>query len=348
MAETMKAARFYGVGQPLRIDNVPIPSLRDDEVLVQVKAVGLCGSDIHIVYEGVTPTAFKPIILGHEPAGVIAKVGKGVQGWEIGSRVSVVPFLFCGSCPNCITGHMEVCVNRKVVGIQENGGLAEYIAMPAKNLVRLPKNVPFTVGAILTDAVTTPFHALVDRAALKPGESIAIYGAGGLGLHAVQIARIAGAKQIFVVDTRDDQLARAKKLGADITINPAQESPVEAIMRYTNGAGVDAAAEFIGLASTISQAVECLRIGGRAVVVGLGPEVINTLPPTIFVRKQLSLLGSYGGTKRNVEQLIELVSAGRLQLEESITHRFSLEEVNTALHVLHEKVDNPIRVVVTL
>jgi alcohol dehydrogenase, propanol-preferring len=210
--------------------------------------------------------------------------------------------------------------------------------MPAKNLVRLPKNVPFSVGAILTDAVTTPFHALVDRAVLKPGESIAIYGAGGLGLHAVQIARIAGAKQIFVVDTRDDQLARAKRHGADITINPTKESPVETIMRCTHGAGVDVAAEFIGLASTIAQAVECLTIGGRAVVVGLGPEAISTLPPTIFVRKQLSLLGSYGGTKRNVEQLIELVAAGRLQLEESITHQFSLEEVNTALHVLHEKV----------
>lgn len=343
----MKAARFYEVNQPLRIDQVAVPDIKDDEVLVQIKAVGLCGSDVHIVYEGITPTAFRPITLGHEPAGIVAKVGANVTGWEVGTRVSVTPGIFCGSCQNCITGHAEICLNRKVIGIQTEGALAEYLVIPAKNLVRLADNVPFTVGAIITDAVATPFHALIDRAELRSGESIAIYGAGGLGLHAVQIAKMAGAKQIFVVDVRDDQLERARKLGADITVNSTKESPVEVILQHTNGLGVDVAAELIGLRETIGQAVESVISGGRVVVVGLGPDPITILPPTIFVRKQLSLLGSYGFTKRTIEQLVELVSAGRLQLEESITHTFPIDQVNEALDTLHEKRGNPVRVVVT-
>jgi len=343
----MKAARFYEVNEPLKVEEIPTPEIRDDEVLVEIKAVGLCGSDVHIVYEGVTPTSHKPIILGHEPSGVVAAVGKDVTGWKPGDRVSITPGIFCGSCSNCINGHAEICLSRQVIGIQRDGALAEYLNIPAKNLVRLPEQVPFEVGAIITDAIATPFHALIDRAQLKPGESIAIFGAGGLGLHAVQIAKLAGAKQIFVIDTRDDQLERAKSLGADVTINPSKESPVDRINNMTNGFGVDVSAEFIGLQNTIAQAVESVAIGGRTVVVGLGPEPISVLPPTIFVRKQLSLLGSYGFTKQTIEQLVELVAAGKLNVEESITHTFPLEEVNTALRYLHEKVENPIRVVVT-
>src|SRR5215212_8358615 len=192
----MKAARFYEVNEPLRIEEVPVPEVQEDEVLVQTRAIGLCGSDIHIVFEGVTPTAFTPITLGHEPSGEVAHTGTRVEGWEEGDRVTVDPVLFCGSCRNCITGHTEICLTRRLIGIQAEGALAEYVVVPAKNLVRLPENVPFTVGAIITDAIATPFHALVDRAVLKVGESVAIYGVGGLGLHAVQIARLLGAEDL--------------------------------------------------------------------------------------------------------------------------------------------------------
>jgi propanol-preferring alcohol dehydrogenase len=344
----MKAARFHEVNEPLRIEDVPVPEIQEDEVLVQVEVVGLCGSDIHIVYEGVTPTAFKPITLGHEPSGVVARMGSRVEGWEEGDRVTVDPVLFCGSCRNCITGHTEICLNRKLIGIQEEGALAEYVAIPAKNLVRLPESVPSTVGAIITDAVATPFHALVDRAALKVGETVAIYGVGGVGLHAVQIAKLLGAAQIFVVDIRGEQLERAKELGADVAINPEDTSPVETILEATGGLGVDVAAEFVGLEQTIAQSVESVSPGGRVVVVGLGPDPIKTVPPTVFARDQISLLGSYAFTKRNIEQLVDLAATGRLNLEDSITHTFSLEEVNTGLEYLHEKIEDPIRVAVTL
>jgi propanol-preferring alcohol dehydrogenase len=344
----MKAARFYKVNEPLRVEEVPVPEVQEDEVLVQTRAVGLCGSDIHIVFEGVTPTAFTPITLGHEPSGEVAHTGTRVEGWEEGDRVTVDPVLFCGSCRNCITGHTEICLTRRLIGIQAEGALAEYVVVPAKNLVRLPENVPFTVGAIITDAIATPFHALVDRAVLKVGESVAIYGVGGLGLHAVQIARLLGAAKIFVVDPREEQLERAKRLGGDVTINPEENSPVEAILEATGGLGVDVAVELVGLEQTVAQAVESLARGGRAVVVGLGPDAIKTVPPTVFVRDQISLLGSYAFTKRNVEQLVDLAAAGRLDLEGSITHTFPLDEVNKGLEYLHEKIENPIRVAITL
>src|SRR5437868_284493 len=242
---TMKATRFYAVNTPLRIENIPVPEIDADEVLVQVKAVGLCGSDVHIVYEGVTPTAFKPITLGHEPAGVVARVGSKVQGWTPGDRVSVLPLLFCGTCPRCLRGQSQVCEQRRVIGIQAEGALAEYLKVPAKNLVRLPDNVPFSVGAIITDAVATPFHALIDRAALKSGESIAIFGLGGLGLHAVQIAKLAGARSVIGVDVRPEQLERARQAGADVIIDARNGSPVTTVMEATGGRGVDVAAEFV-------------------------------------------------------------------------------------------------------
>lgn len=344
----MKAARFAEVNEPLQIEEIPVPEIQEDEVLVQVQAVGLCGSDVHIVFEGVTPTAFKPITLGHEPSGIVVRKGPRVEGWQEGDRVSITPVLFCSSCRNCITGHTEICLNRKMVGIQADGALAEYLAVPAKNLIGLPESVPFTVGAIITDAVATPFHALIDRAELKAGETVAIYGAGGLGLHAVQIARMVGATQIFVVDTREGQLERARGLGADDTINPQETAPVEAILEATGGLGVDVTAEFIGLSETIAQAVESVVPGGRVVVAGLGPDPISILPPTDFVRHQISLLGSYAFTKRNIEQLVDLAASGRLNLEESITHTFPLVEVNTALEYLHKKIENPIRIAVTI
>src|SRR5215207_6189526 len=312
----MKAARFYEVNESLRVEEVPVPEVQEDEVLVQTRAVGLCGSDIHIVFEGVTPTAFTPITLGHEPSGEVA--------------------------------HTGICLTRRLIGIQAEGALAEYVVVPAKNLVRLPENVPFTVGAIITDAIATPFHALMDRAVLKVGESVAIYGVGGLGLHAVQIARLLGATKIFVVDPREEQLERAKRLGGDVTINPEENSPVEAILEATGGLGVDVAVELVGLEQTVAQAVESLARGSRAVVVGLGPDAIKTVPPTVFVRDQISLLGSYAFTKRNVEQLVDLAAAGRLDLEGSITHTFPLDEVNKGLEYLHEKIENPIRVAITV
>jgi 2-desacetyl-2-hydroxyethyl bacteriochlorophyllide A dehydrogenase len=344
----MRAARFEGVGQPLAVQDIPVPVPGADEVLVRVASTGLCGSDVHIAVEGITPTPYLPITLGHEIAGTVAAVGDAVTDWSGGERVCVFPVLFDGTCSSCLAGHSEICLNRRIVGIHVDGGLAEHVAVPARNLVEIPDGVPFEQGSICTDAVITPFHALADVARLQPGESVVVLGVGGLGLHAVQIAKLAGASPVIAVDTRAAQLARAGQSGADVVVDASGESVVDAVLAATAGIGVDVAAEFVGAQATIRQAVECLRIGGRAVVVGLGADPIEVLPPTVFVRKQLQLLGSYGGTLTTLQRVLQLVGTGRLDVSRSITHTFALDDADQAMRTLHEKTGDPQRVVVTV
>jgi D-arabinose 1-dehydrogenase-like Zn-dependent alcohol dehydrogenase len=260
----MRAARFESVGKPLAVHVIPVPRPAAEEVLVRVAATGLCGSDVHIAMEGITPTPCLPITLGHEIAGTVAAVGDDVTGWSVDERVCVFPLTFDGTCATCLAGHSEICLNRRVIGIHSEGGLAEYVAVPARNLAAVPDDVPFPQAAICTDAVITPFHALTDVARLAPGESVVVIGAGGLGLHAVQIAKLTGASPVIAVDTRAVQLERARQGGADVVVDVSADSVVDAVLAATAGVGVDVAAEFIGTQATIGQAVECLRIGGRA------------------------------------------------------------------------------------
>lgn len=344
----MRAARFEGPGKPLTVRDVPVPRPAPDEVLVRVATTGLCGSDVHIAVEGITPTPYLPITLGHEVAGTVAAVGDGVTDWVGGERVCVFPVLYDGTCATCLAGHSEICVNRRIVGIHVEGGLAEYVAVPAKNLAAIPEGVPFEQASVCTDAVITPFHALTDVARLAPGESVAVIGIGGLGLHAVQIAKLAGASPVIAVDTRPAQLERASRSGADVVVDAAGDSVVDAVLAATAGVGVDVAAEFVGARVTIGQAVECLRIGGRAVIAGLGADPITVLPPTVFVRRQLQLLGSYGGTPATLQRVLRLLATNRLDLSDSITHTYDLADVDAALTTLRTKSGDPQRVVVTV
>ena len=344
--ETMTAARFYEPGQPLRIEQLPVPRPAADEVLVRVHATGLCGSDVHIAVEGITPTPYRPIVLGHEIAGTIAAVGDTANGWSVDDRVAVNGVVADGTCAQCVAGRSQLCATRSITGIHREGGLAEYVVVPARNLCALPASVSFEIGAIVTDAVSTPFHALVDVARVQPGEAVAVIGAGGLGLHAVQIAKLMGAHPIIAVDVRATQCERAAAHGADVVIDASREPTAEAVLAATGGAGVAVAAEFVGRADTIAQAVASLAIGGRAVIVGLGAEPITVQPPTVFVRRELQMLASYGFTTTTVRRVLALVEAGLLNLEDSITHRFPLDDADRALRTLHEKLGDPQRVVV--
>lgn len=344
----MKAALFYGVGQPLVVEEVLSPRPARGEVLLRVRACGICGSDIHIAYEGITPTAFRPIILGHEFSGEVVEIGEGVDTWKVGDRVAASCIVSCGRCLHCLSGHQQICLQRRLLGVHLNGGLAEFVSAPAGNLIKLPDNISYEEGAILTDAVATPYRAITRRGRLVPGESVAVIGCGGLGIHAVQLARVCGAGVVIGVDVSDVALDRARVRGADLVCRSDKEDAVAFIQKATGGVGADLTIECVGQKKTIAMAVAALRVGGRAVVVGLGAEEITILPPTEFVRREVELRGSYAFTVREIAELVRLVANGRLDISESVSKRIALEEINEGLEALHKKIDNPIRIVVTM
>jgi D-arabinose 1-dehydrogenase-like Zn-dependent alcohol dehydrogenase len=348
MEGTMKAARFYKTGEPLIIEKLPVPKIGIGEILIKVKACGICGTDIHIARDGTIPPAKTPITLGHEIAGVIAEVGTGVEGWKVGDRVLVISSITCGTCYACRSGHEGLCINARILGLHIDGGLAEYLKIPASCLTKIPDEVPFEQAAIIGDAVATPYHAIITRGNLRLGETVAIFGCGGLGSHGIQIARLAGAAKIIAIDVSDEILERSKKLGADFTINSAKEKTGKRISEITDGKGVDLALEFVGTSVTIDRAVKSIRKGGRAVIVGIGPEKIELVSPYIFVYCEDQVMGSFGSSKEEIDRILELLKMRKLDLSRSISLVLKLEQINEGLEKLEKKIGNPIRIVIQI
>jgi len=341
----MKAARFYSPNTPLKIEEVPVPQVGPEDILVEVKTCGVCGSDVHIV-KGETFPGKTPIILGHEGAGIIASLGANVSDWKEGDRVVIDCVTSCGECFNCQRGRDSICLNRQITGVHIDGALAQYIKVNPRNLIALPPEVPFEQGSLSTDAVATPYHALKARARLQPSESIAVFGIGGLGCHAVKLARLMGATPIIAVDISGAALERAKEAGADIVINAKEEDPLESIRQSTSQMGVDLALECVGHGQTVLWAAESVGPGGRVVVVGLGPEVLKLMGITEFVRGEISVIGSSAFEIKEIKEILALVSSGRLDLSSSVTKTISLLQVNEALTELSEQPGNILRTVV--
>ncbi|MBU0514280.1 MAG: zinc-binding dehydrogenase [Proteobacteria bacterium] len=342
----MLAARLHEAKAPLIIEEIDRPRLGPGEVLVEMKACGICATDVHTALEGTVPTAYTPITLGHEPSGVVSELGEGVQGWRQGDRVAIYPQVTCGTCTQCREGRDGICARTRVLGMHREGAFAQYLAIPAKNLVRIPENVSFFEAAIMTDAVATPFHAVTRRGRVRPGETVAVFGCGGLGMNAIQACRLSGAANIIAVDTSDFALQRALKVGADVAVKAGTEKTYKEVATANGGRGVDVAFEFVGVNVTIDQAVRSLRRGGRAVIAGIGPERINISPPFFFVYNDLSLIGSFGSDIVDLENLMGLAALGKLDLSASISSVISLNEVNQGISDLEQKVGHPVRIVV--
>lgn len=343
----MKAARFYEPGKPLEIETLPDPQPGPGEVIVAVRAAGVCGTDVHIALEGTIPTANTPITLGHEAAGVVAGVGPGVEAWQAGDRVCLMPHMPCGECYYCTTGEEALCPRTQILGVHLAGAFAEYVKMPADSLVALPDNVPFEIGAILTDAVSTAYHAVVCRGNLRPGEKVAVIGCGGLGHHGVVWARQLAAGQIIAVDLAPGALERAKSAGADEVVDAKEGDAAKKIRSLTGGLGVDLALEFVGRAETVTEGLKSLRRGGRIVVVGVGPERVILPPLQVFVGVEATLLGSMGFHRADLEQVIQLVAEGKVDLSESVGQVLPLQAINDALRLVNERNSGGARVVVT-
>lgn len=327
----------------MRIEEVPTPAPRAGEVLVRVAGCGVCHTDLHYLDHG-TPT-FKPppIILGHEVAGTVAEAGSGVTALAPGARVLIPAVLSCGHCTFCRLGRENICERSQMLGNHIDGGYAEFVAVPAKDVVSMPEDVPLVEGSIIADAVTTPYHAVVRRGRVTPGDWVAVFGCGGVGLSLVQVAAAVGAR-VVAVDVKDTKLATAQRFGAAATLNAATTPKLDKAIRGLSDGGVQVAFEAVGKAATQEQALNALATGGRLVLVGYSPETLPLNAGRVMFR-EIEVVGSLGCRPVDYPRAIDLVRQGKVRLLDLVTHRFPLDRLGEALDTLRG--GEAIRVVVT-
>lgn len=329
----MRAAIFYEAHAPLQIEDVPIPALNAGEVLVKVAACGLCHTDLHYIDHGVPTVKHPPLILGHEATGIVEQTAPGVTSIKEGDRVLLPAILTCGQCAACRVGRENICQRMRMFGNDVDGAYAEYVKAPAKDVFILPEEIPLVEGCIIADAVTTPYHAVKNRAGVRPGDHVVVYGCGGVGLNVVQFANLAGGI-VIAIDVSEEKLEWARRLGASFTLNPRQiEGEVARTVRKLTGGGADIAIEAIGNPSTIQDAFSTLHPGGRLVVVGYTDHEVALSAGRIMYR-EMEIRGSLGCRPVDYPRVIELVRAGRIQVSPLVTARFPLAEINTGLDTL--------------
>jgi len=341
---TMKAVRLVEIGKPLQMQDIPIPKLDENDVLVEIKAAGICHSDVHY-RAGTSPVGPLPQTLGHEIAGIIREKGSEVKNLKVGDRVCIHYLLSCGRCYFCAKGNEQFCKEGMMIGKHCDGGFAEYIAVPSRNVFPLPPEISFEEGAILMCSSSTSLHAL-HKAKLKPGESVAIFGAGGLGISAIQLAKAFGAIEVYAVDIDEYKLKIAEKYGA-FPINSKKEDPVDKIYRLTGGKGADVALELVGLPEAMKQAVRSLAIFGRAVLVGITDRSFEIYPYKEIINKEAEIIGCSDRLLQELPLLIELTRRKKLDLSQVITEKIPLEAdaINKAMDRM-EKFDGGIRTVI--
>lgn len=332
----MKAAVFHGVDKGLKIEDIPIPQIGDDQILVKVAACGVCHTDLHYIEHGVPTFKKPPIVLGHEASGTVEKIGAKVRNVKAGQRVLIPAVLTCGHCSACRWGRENICSNMTMLGNHFDGAYAEYVAVPAKDVLDLPESIPLAEASIIADALSTPYHAVKNRARVKPGDVVVVFGCGGVGINAVQLASAAGG-YVIAVDINPRKLEWAKEFGAARTIDASKVDRVSKEIKKLTGGGADIAMEVIGNPRTIEEAFESVRVGGRLCVVGYTHEAISVVAGKIMF-KELEIVGSLGCRPVDYVPLIRMVEEGKIDLGRLVTHRFSLDDIGSAFDVMKEGV----------
>ncbi|HJZ46975.1 MAG TPA: zinc-binding dehydrogenase [Roseiflexaceae bacterium] len=340
----MKAVQMVGVGQPLQLREIPLPAVGERDILVRVRAAGICHSDAHY-RAGRSPVRPLPMTLGHEIAGVVEQVGQQVTSVKVGDRVCLHYNVTCGDCYYCSTGNEQFCPNVLMLGHYTSGGYAEYIAVPARNAIALPEEIPFEQGATLMCASATAFHAL-RKSRLKAGETAAIIGVGGLGMSAIQLARAFGALEVFAVDINAGKLQLAAQYGA-IPVNARELDPVGEIRRLTGGKGVDVALELIGLPQTMRQTVQCLGVLGRAVIAGIGDRPLEIDTYRELLGNEAEIIGSNDHLLQELPLLVEMARRKVLDTSRIVTRVVPLDAdaINETLDAL-EQFSSDVRTVI--
>jgi S-(hydroxymethyl)glutathione dehydrogenase/alcohol dehydrogenase len=352
----MKAAVLPAVAAPLVVEEIPVPKPRAGEVLLRVRACGVCHTDLHVVKGEVRFPV--PAVLGHEVSGVVEAVGPDVRGVARGAPVVASFIMPCGRCRFCVEGRDDLCepffaLNR-LKGVLYDGesrlqradgsplamysmaGLAEYCVVPATDVFPVPPDLPLEAACILGCAIMTAYGAVTHQAALRPGETVAVVGTGGVGSNVIQLARVAGASRVVAVDVRPEKLEAARALGATDAVDAAAGDAVAEVRRLTGGEGVDVAFEALGRAETVTAAFRMVRDGGRAVVIGIAPgQTAAPIEITHLVRRGIRLQGSYGARVRaDLPALLALAARGRISVTRPITRRYPLEQADAAYRAL--------------
>ncbi len=328
----MRAAVLHAPKEPLQVEEVATPEPGPGEARIAVTACGFCHTDLHYLDHGVATAKPPPIILGHEISGRIEALGSGVEGVALRDRVLVPAVLPCGRCELCRTGRENICRRGRMVGNHLDGGFAEYLTVPAKDLIRLPSDVDPISGCVIADALTTPYHAVVNRARVRAGETVVVIGCGGVGINVVQFAAAAGAN-VTAVDLSDTKLEVAHRLGAVEVVNPTRTPDVGKEVRRLWGDGAEVAFEVVGSPATVALGFTTLRRGGRLCLVGY-TQTPAELPAHRVMFLEQSVVGSLGCPPSEYPRVVEMVRRGKVQLAPIVTGTVSLDEINEAANRL--------------
>jgi len=336
----MKAAIWFG-GKDIRIEELPEPDFGRDDVLVRVKAVGICGSDLH-AYEGISKRRVPPLVMGHEMAGEIADVGENVEILQKKDRVVVYPVLSCGECEYCRSGNENLCRDIRFMGLHVPGGFAEYVAVPVDRCYKIAPGLAFE-KACLTEPLAVAVH-VADSSPIRANDSILIIGAGAVGSMITQVVRLGTSGRIIVTDILGSRLDLAKKLGADVAINSREKDAVEEVLKLTDGKGVDVSIEVVGIQSTVQQALASVKKGGTVIVVGLLEKNME-IDMMRVVTNQLELHGSYIYSHYDFRSSMGLIASDKVNLQPYLTHIFPLEDAKEGFEEMATNKENVLKVI---
>ena len=314
MAATMRALTLERYGSPFAWRSLPVPMIGSEEVLVKVRANGLCGTDLKIV-AGQVGSVTLPAVIGHELSGEVAEVGKTVTHLAPGDHVVVHIYIGCQICKHCRLGLENQCPRMRRLGFELPGGFGEYVAAPARNVLRVDPSIPLDQVAILSGSIATVFHGLRAKGRIALGEDVLVIGVGGLGIHAVQLAKALGAR-VLAADISDARLDGAIAHGAAAVINSAREDLASRVRELTNGTGADVVVEIVGgeaITGVLAQSFTCLASGGRLVVLGYAYGKPLTVDSAELVYGQWQVLGTRASTKQDLADVISLVEAGTIK-----------------------------------
>jgi len=330
----------------LELTDLPQPEIGPRDVLIRVRACGICGSDVHGL-DGSTGRRIPPVVMGHEAAGVISEVGRDVKAWKPGDRVTFDSTVSCGACHFCRQGDINLCDNRQVLGVscgdyRRNGAFAEYVAVPENILYRLPDGLAFEHAAMI-EAVSIAVHA-VNLTPRSLGDTAVVVGSGMIGQLAVQAAKVAGFSRVFAVDIDDAKLEMARKLGADEVFNSKKTDAAKEIAERTSGRGADAALEAVGATDPIRTAISCVRKGGTVTLIGnITPKIELPLQPV--VTREIRLQGSCASSGE-YPACIELLSSGKIRVDSMISARSPLDDAASWFDRLYRHEPNLMKVIV--